>query len=133
MPIISRNRGSLYARADSEGISSGHAPDHSVRASQAEKIFADPEFRALQRLRSRLCWGLATIMMLAYFGFILVIAFYPEWLAVPLGESTVITREIPAGVGVIGFGFLLTGIYVAASNLVFDTALEKIVARIEKS
>jgi uncharacterized membrane protein (DUF485 family) len=93
------------------------------------RIHADPEFRALQRARERLCWLLAASMFVAFFAFILVIAFVPALLAVPLGPDTVITRGIPLGVGVILLGFVLTGIYVWRANGEFDRRNAALVRR----
>jgi uncharacterized membrane protein (DUF485 family) len=93
------------------------------------RIHADPEFRALQRARERLCWSLAAAMFVAFFGFVLTIAFVPAWLAMPLGDDTVITRGIPIGIGIILLGFLLTGIYVWRANGEFDRRNAALVAR----
>ena len=95
-----------------------------------QRIFADPEFQALQRRRSRLIWMLSMIMLVTYFGFILVIAFAPEFFAAPLGADTVITRGIPIGVGIILLGLALTGIYVHRANGEFDTTTADIVQRL---
>lgn len=97
-----------------------------------EKIFADAEFQALQRRRSRFSWLLAGIMLVAYFGFILVIAFAPGALAVPMGDATVITWGIPIGVSIIVLGFILTGLYVHGANGELDTENERIVRRLER-
>lgn len=95
------------------------------------RIFDDPEFQALQRRRSRLSWVLAAIMLVAYFTFILVIAFAPELFAIPLGPDTVITWGIPIGVSIIVLGFALTGIYVYRANGEFDRDNAAIVARLD--
>jgi uncharacterized membrane protein (DUF485 family) len=95
-----------------------------------QRIFDDPEFRALQRRRSRLIWCLSAIMLITYFGFILVIAFAPGFFAVPLGEGTVVTRGIPIGVGIILLGLALTGIYVHRANGEFDAATAAIMRRL---
>jgi uncharacterized membrane protein (DUF485 family) len=94
-----------------------------------QKIFEDPEFQALQRRRSRFSWMLAAIMLTAYYAFILVIAFAPRLLGIPLGSDTVITWGIPAGISIIVLGFVLTGIYVARSNGEFDRDNEAIIER----
>lgn len=96
------------------------------------RIFADAEFQALQRRRSRLSWALAGLMTAAFFGFILVVAFAPELLAVPLGPHTVVTWAIPVGVSVIVIGLLLTGVYVYYANGEFDRANAAIVRRLEQ-
>jgi len=95
-----------------------------------QKIFDDPEFRDLQRRRSRLCWTLALVMLVSYYAFILVIAFQPALFAMPLGEATVVTIGIPVGVGIILLGFVLTGIYVYRANGEFDRTTAAIVQRL---
>lgn len=95
-----------------------------------QRIFSDPQFRALQRRRSRFTWALSLLMALAYFSYILVIAFRPAWLAAPLSPETVVTLGIPVGVGLILFGFLLTGLYVHRTNSEFDPAVDAIIDRV---
>ncbi|MGR8919121.1 MAG: DUF485 domain-containing protein [Gammaproteobacteria bacterium] len=96
-----------------------------------ERIAADPEFRALERRRSRFGWALALIMLAAFYGFVLVIAFYPGLFATPLGPGTVVTWGIPVAVGVILLGFALTGLYVWRANGEFDRGFEAIVRRLQ--
>ena len=96
-------------------------------------IFADPEFQEVQRRRSRFSWLLALCMLVSYFGFILVIAFAPGLLAIPLGSRTVVTWGIPIGVGIILLGFALTGLYVYRANGEFDGRIEAIVRRVTAS
>jgi len=98
-----------------------------------QKIFDDPEFRDLQRRRSRLCWVLALIMLVSYYAFILVIAFQPALFAMPLGDDTVVTVGIPIGVGIILLGFVLTGIYVYRANGEFDRTTAAILRRLHDS
>ena len=93
-----------------------------------DKVKRDPEFRALERRRSRLAWSLSAAMAAIYFGFILVVAFAPEILAMPVGTGTT-TLGIPLGVGVILAAFILTGLYVHRANSDFDPAIERIIAR----
>lgn len=93
-----------------------------------EKVKRDPEFHALVRTRSRLAWALAAATAAVYFGFILLVAFAPGFLARPLGTGTM-TVGIPAGVGVILAAFALTGLYVRRANRDFDAAIERIVER----
>jgi uncharacterized membrane protein (DUF485 family) len=59
-------------------------------------------------------------MAVAYFSYILVVAFRPDVLGVPLGPDSVMTWGLLAGVGVIGFGFVLTALYVLYANARFD-------------
>ena len=95
-----------------------------------QRIYADPEFQALERRRSRFCWTLAALMLSAFFGLILLIAFAPATLAVPLGPNTVITRGFPLGVAVMVLGFVLTAVYTVRANGEFDSAQAAILARL---
>ncbi len=85
-----------------------------------ERIDRDPRFHALAKERSRLGWTLSGLVLLAYYGFVLAIAFAPNWLAMPLGPDTVVTVGIATGLGVIALSVALTGLYVWRANSSFD-------------
>lgn len=98
----------------------------------AAAIRSDPEFQHLVRRRSRLAWMLSTLMVLIYFGFVLLIAFNKELLAESLAGG-VTTVGIPVGLGVIVSAFVLTGIYVAVANSTYDDMLKRIIDRVKQS
>lgn len=93
-----------------------------------EKVKRDPEFYALVRRRSRLAWSLAAATLVIYFGFILLVAFAPGFLATPL-DSGSMTVGIVIGVGTIVGAVVLTGIYVRRANSTFDSEFDKIIER----
>lgn len=93
-----------------------------------ERAQNDPEFETLVRARSRLAWILTTVMMVIYFGFILMIAFAPAHLGHPIG-SGVTTIGIPIGIFIIVSAFILTGIYVWRANSTFDAISKRIEER----
>ena len=90
------------------------------------KIAANPKYQKLVAKRTSYGWTLTIIMMVVYYGYIAVIAFDKELLAVRLGEG-VMTVGIPVGLGVIVFTILITGIYVRRANSEFDTLTAEIV------
>ncbi len=92
----------------------------------------DPEFHELVRRRSRLAWILSVLMVLIYFGFVLLIAFDKELLSQSLSGG-VTTVGIPVGLGVIVSAFVLTGIYVAVANSTYDDMLKRIIDRVKQS
>ena len=73
-------------------------------------------------------WTLSLIMLVIYFGFILLVAYAPKFLGTPLGTG-VTTIGIPIGLFVIVSAFVLTGIYVSKANSNYDTLIRRIVER----
>lgn len=97
-----------------------------MNAVAAAKIRNNPHFQELVAKRSRLGWILSAIMLGLYYAFILVIAFAPHALAVPVAQGSVITVGIPIGIALILVSFALTGIYVHKANTEFDRLTQAI-------
>ena len=91
-----------------------------------EKVADDPRFRSLVARRARFAWVLAGIVMLAYFGFIILVAFAPGVLGIALGSGVVTTIGIPIGILIIVLAFALTGLYVYRSNTKFDAEMAEL-------
>lgn len=85
-----------------------------------DTIKRHPLYSELVRKRSIFGWTLTVVMLIIYYGFILIIAFSPKTLATPLTAGSVTTVGIPVGVAVIVSAFILTGIYVWRANGEFD-------------
>ncbi|MGN8117383.1 DUF485 domain-containing protein [Labrys sp. 22185] len=94
--------------------------------SSYKSIEQNPKYQELVRRRRTLSLTLSAIMMVIYFGFILVVAYLPGVLGQHLGTG-VTTIGIPIGVLVIVAAFILTGIYVRKANAEFDTLTQEIV------
>ncbi len=92
-----------------------------------DHIRENENFHRLVAQKSRLSWGLALVMMLVYFSFILIIAFYPEWLAARLHAGTIITWGLAIGIGIIFFTFMITGIYVYKANRLYDGLMQEVI------
>ena len=97
-----------------------------------EQVKNNPKFQQLIARRSRLAWGLSSIILLMYFSFILMIAFAPDFLGQPISESSMITIGIPIGVFIIITAFFLTGVYVRKANKVFDRINKEIITEAQK-
>jgi uncharacterized membrane protein (DUF485 family) len=97
---------------------------------QNEGIARDPQFQELVARRSGFAWVLSSIMLAIYLGFILLVAFVPQFLGTPIG-SGVTTIGIPIGLLVIISAFVLTGIYVNRANSEFDALTAKIVEKVK--
>lgn len=89
------------------------------------RIRANPKYQELKSKRSSFGWLLTIIMLVVYYGYIMMIAFNKEFLAQKLGAG-VTSVGIPIGVGVIVFTILITGVYVRRANSEFDALTEQL-------
>lgn len=89
-------------------------------------MLRQPRFERLHRARRTFSWTLTAVMLLVYFGFILTLAFRPDWLAVPLTPGQPMTVGIPIGFGMFAFTFAMVAIYVHRSNTVYDKMIDEI-------
>ena len=90
-----------------------------------QKIVSNPKYQQLVKIRTLFGWTLTALVMIVYYGFILLIAFNKELLAARIGNG-VMTWGIPVGLFVIVFTVVLTGIYVRRANKLFDDLTEAI-------
>lgn len=97
------------------------------------QIAQNSTFRLLVTTRQRFAVILSALMLLVYIGFILLIAFAPEWLGTPLYAGTTVTRGIPIGIGIIIFSFFLTGIYVWRANGEFDRLTQQVIREVNRA
>jgi uncharacterized membrane protein (DUF485 family) len=84
-----------------------------------DRVIQSPRFQELVRQRTRFAWTLTIVMLVIYFGFILLVAFAKPLLATKVGGG-VTSLGILLGLGVIVSAFVLTGIYVQRANSRFD-------------
>lgn len=87
----------------------------------------DQEVERLASKHWRLGLGLTGLLMLVYFGFVLLVAFDKELLATKLAPG--LSLGILLGALVIVFAWLLTGFYVWWANRVYDAEIARLRAR----
>ncbi|MFO1129625.1 MAG: DUF485 domain-containing protein [Rhodospirillales bacterium] len=97
-----------------------------------QRIRNNPRYHQEMAKRSRFAWSLAAIVLVIFYGFILIVAFAPGMLATPLSQGSVTTVGVPIGVGIIVLFWLLTGYYVHRANGEFDAANLEIIREAEQ-
>ncbi len=85
-----------------------------------ERVRANPKFQVLVQRRGRLALALSAIVLVAYYSFMMVVAFAPDLLRAPLGEGATLTVGVPVGAAIIIVSWLLTGVYSHFANGPFD-------------
>ena len=93
----------------------------------ASKIQANPKYHRLIKERDTLAWTLTALVLIIYFGFVLLVAFAPGFLTQPISATSVIPLGMLFGVGVIVASIVLTGIYVYKANSTFDPLIHEII------
>lgn len=93
--------------------------------STLKRIESDPNYQTLVSERKSFGWTLAAITLIAYYGFIGVVAFAPGIIATKVAGN--ITIGIILGLILILGSILLTGIYVARANSRYDDLTSAIV------
>ncbi|AUT73194.1 DUF485 domain-containing protein [Paraburkholderia hospita] len=91
----------------------------------AEKIKSSTAYRELVQKRSRLGWTLTALVLVVYYGYVLLIAFDKQFLAAKMGAG-VMTWGMPIGLFVIVFTVVVTGFYVRRANSTYDQLTEQI-------
>ena len=97
----------------------------------AARLQSNPNYQKLVAKRTSYGWTLTILMMVVYYGYILLVAFNKEFLATRLG-SGVMTWGIPIGLFVIVFTIVITGIYVRRANSEFDELTQRVRTEVEQ-
>ncbi|MBH0195772.1 MAG: DUF485 domain-containing protein [Nitrospira sp.] len=95
------------------------------------RITNSPNYQALKAKRTRFSRRLTLVMMIAYYGFILLVAFNKSFLSQKLGAG-VMTLGIPIGFGLILFTIVITAYYVNRANREFDALSDAIAKEVLK-
>ena len=93
-----------------------------------ENIKRDPRYAQLVRERARFATTLALLVIAVFFGFVLLVAFQPQVVALRLFEGSNLTLGIALGFTQFVFFCALTWVYVRRANSDFDARNAQIVA-----
>jgi len=96
-----------------------------MAADLVSRVKTDPNFIELEAKRGAFGWTIAIAMIVIYFAFIIMVAFFKEALAIEV--YGVITLAFPLGILVLFSAFALVGWYVTRANGEFDDLTKKIV------
>lgn len=92
----------------------------------SNNIASDPRFLKFVAKRNNYSVIMTILGAVAYYGFILLVAFNKEFLGQKMGAG-VTTIGVPIGVGVIVFTIIITWIYVRRANGEFDDEANDII------
>ncbi len=93
--------------------------------SMATRVAHNPKYQELKTKRMRFGVWLPISMLVVYYGFIVLVAFYKPLMATRIGAG-VTTLGMPVGLFVIVFTIAITAIYVRRANTEFDKLSDEI-------
>jgi uncharacterized membrane protein (DUF485 family) len=96
------------------------------------KIRANPKYQHFIRMRNTYSIVMSILGFIAYYGFIVLVAFDKGFLSQKLSAGGVTSIGIPIGVGVILFTIMITWIYVRRANSEFDDINAEIIREAQK-
>lgn len=96
-----------------------------MAADLVSRVKTDPNFIELESKRNSFGWAITIAMIVIYFTFIVMVAFFKGVLSTEI--YGVITLAFPLGILVLFSAFALVGIYVTRANGEFDDLTKKIV------
>ncbi|MBF0097602.1 MAG: DUF485 domain-containing protein [Magnetococcales bacterium] len=91
-----------------------------------KRVKANPKYQELVIRRSCYAWILSVSMLIIYYAFIVIVAFWPKSLGTKISPESVISVGIPLGVAIICSAFVLTGLYVRRANTKYDELIRQI-------
>ncbi len=90
-----------------------------------EKILANPRFKELVARRNRFSFTLTALTLLVFGAYNVMAIFAPTFFAKPFLGLTIWSYGLICGFLVLGFSFLVTGIYTRRANGEFDALLKE--------
>lgn len=97
-----------------------------------QRVRENPKFAELVARRGRLGALLSLCVLGSYYLFVMIVAFSPDTLRIPLHEGGMVTIGVPMGAAIIIGSWLLTGLYVYKANSDFDRISADLVKEVSK-
>ena len=96
------------------------------------RIRENPKFAELVRRRSAFAWTLSAIVLVLFYGVVLLVAFAPGFMGQRIAAGSTLTVGVAAGLFMFVFFWLLTALYVRRANTEFDAMTVEIVTEATK-
>ncbi len=92
-----------------------------------QRIRENPDFTTLVKARSQLSWTLVAVVLVLFYGLILVVAFNPQMMGQRLAEGSMVTLGVILILAMFVLFWVLTAFYVRRANTRFDELTRNIV------
>ncbi len=97
-----------------------------------ERMRVNPKFQELVQKRGRFAWTLATIVLVLFYGFFMLVAFNPGLLGQKVAEGSMWPIGYTIELVLFVFFWLTTVVYVRRANGEFDDLTQELIKEAQK-
>ena len=92
-----------------------------------ENIRNHPKFAQLVKTRGRYAWTLSVLLLIVFYGFVMLVAFKPTWIGASISPGSMLTIGVLAELLMFIVFWLMTLMYVRRANGEFDQITQSII------
>ncbi|MBK8399547.1 DUF485 domain-containing protein [Propionivibrio sp.] len=92
-----------------------------------ERMRVNPKFKELVSTRGRFAWTLSIIVLVLFYGFVLMVAYNPTALGQPVSDGSMLTVGVAAELFLFIFFWALSALYVNRANTEFDAMTQEVI------
>lgn len=97
-----------------------------------ERMRVNPKFQELVATRGRFAWTLSVIVLVLFYGFVLMVAYNPTALGQPVSEGSMLTVGVAVELFLFIFFWALSALYVKNANTKFDALTQEVIKQASK-
>lgn len=97
-----------------------------------ERMRVNPKFQELVATRGRFAWMLSIIVLILFYGFVLMVAYNPGALGQPVSEGSMLTVGVAAELFLFVLFWVLSALYVRRANTEFDDLTQEVIKQARK-
>ncbi|MBK7564979.1 MAG: DUF485 domain-containing protein [Propionivibrio sp.] len=97
-----------------------------------ERMRVNPKFQELVAKRGRFAWTLSIVVLVLFYGFVLMVAYNPSTLGQPVSDGSMLTVGVAAELFLFVLFWLLSALYVRRANTEFDDLTQEVIKQARK-
>jgi cation/acetate symporter len=97
-----------------------------------QSMRVNPKFQELVKKRGRFAWTLAAIVLILFYGFVMMVAYRPAALGQSIVEGGMLTVGVAVELFLFIFFWALSFVYVRRANGEFDSLTQEVVKQAVK-
>ena len=97
-----------------------------------ERMRVNPKFQELVAKRGRFAWTLSIVVLVLFYGFVLMVAYNPSTLGQPVSDGSMLTVGGAAELFLFVLFWVLSALYVRRANTEFDNLTQEVIKQARK-